>query len=46
MSEKHLEVGVNQDNQLHHFQKDYLDCTIITTKGVPIMGTIKLYDSL
>lgn len=44
MSEKQLGAGVNQDNQLHHFQKDNLECTIITTKGVPIKGTIELYD--
>ncbi|WP_166242896.1 RNA chaperone Hfq [Paenibacillus turpanensis] len=34
----------NQDHQLHQFLKNRQVCTIITTNGVPIKGTIEFFD--
>ncbi|MFB9328023.1 RNA chaperone Hfq [Paenibacillus aurantiacus] len=45
MSEKHIEAGLNQEYQLFNFKKSKQVCTVITTKGVPIKGTVESYDN-
>lgn len=41
-SEKKNELG--QESQLYDLRKKQLDCTIITTNGVPVKGVIEAYD--
>ncbi|GIO43805.1 RNA chaperone Hfq [Paenibacillus apis] len=41
-NEKKNELG--QESQLYDLRKKQLECTIITTNGVPVKGFIEAYD--
>ncbi|MGZ7440434.1 RNA chaperone Hfq [Paenibacillus sp. TH7-28] len=44
MLENHGDKELDQDQQLYFLWKERLECTAITKNGVPLKGTVELFD--
>ncbi|MEF2965619.1 RNA chaperone Hfq [Paenibacillus sp. M1] len=44
MKKKDDTFETSQDHRLNNFRKNRTECTIITTNGVPLKGTIEAFD--